>query len=139
MRKFKLVKCYPGSPELGAVCEERNVKSSFCYYFEGEKNLGILKDQVENQPEYWEEITDIYYLVFTKEETSFNAWEPIRVGTCLCDTDTKKYFSSKEGARDFIIQYKPCLSFNEVRGLVGHGFFGSTSHQKLFELVKSRI
>jgi hypothetical protein len=124
---------------LGAVCEERNVKSSFCYYLEGEKNLGILKDQVENQPEYWEEIDNRYYLVFTKEETSFNAWEPINISDIKHDTDTRKYFSSKDEAKSFIIHNKPCLSFNEVKGLVGHGFFGSTSHQKLFELVKSRI
>jgi hypothetical protein len=56
MKKFKLIKEYPGSPNLGTICEERNNKSSFCYYFEGEKNIGITKDQVENQPEYWEEV-----------------------------------------------------------------------------------
>lgn len=58
MRKFKLIKEYPGSPELGIICEERNNKSSFCYYYEGEKNVGILKNEVENQPEYWEEVVE---------------------------------------------------------------------------------
>jgi hypothetical protein len=61
MRKFKLIKEYPGSPNLGTTCEERNNKSSFCYYFEGEKNIGITKDQVENQPEYWEEVVEKDY------------------------------------------------------------------------------
>jgi hypothetical protein len=61
MKKFKLIKEYPGSPNLGTTCEERNNKSSFCYYFEGEKNIGITKDQVENQPEYWEEVIEKGY------------------------------------------------------------------------------
>jgi len=61
MKKFKLIKKYPGSPNLGTTCEERNNKSSFCYYFEGEKNIGITKDQVENQPEYWEEVIEKDY------------------------------------------------------------------------------
>ena len=61
MKKFKLIKQYPGSPNLGTICEERNIKSSFCYYFEGEKNIGITKDQVENQPEYWEEVVEKNY------------------------------------------------------------------------------
>jgi hypothetical protein len=140
MKEYKLIKEYPGSPELGIICEERNNKSSFCYYYEGEKNVGILKNEVENQPEYWEEVVEnIYYMVSLIDMGFHNAWEPIRVETIKYDTDTKKYFSTKEGARDFIIQHKPCLSFNEVRGLVGHSFFGSTSHQRLFELAKSRI
>ena len=47
-----------------------------------------------------------------------NAWEPIRVETIKYDTDTKKYFSTEEGARDFIIQHKPCLSFNDIRDIL---------------------
>ena len=139
MRKYRLVKCYPGSPELG-IEVEKQAKTQTYYHIYNDRKFGVLTEHVENNSEYWEEILeDFYYLVFTEDETSFNAWEPIRVGAVKCDTDTKKYFSTKEGARDFIIQHKPCLSFNEVRGLVGHSFFGSTSHQRLFELAKSRI
>jgi len=65
MRKFKLIKEYPGSPNLGTTCEERNNKSSFCYYFEGEKNIGITKDQVENQPEFWEEVIEKDYEILS--------------------------------------------------------------------------
>ena len=65
MKKFKLIKEYPGSPNLGTICEERNNKSSFCYYFEGEKNIGITKDQVENQPEYWEEVIEKDYEIIS--------------------------------------------------------------------------
>jgi hypothetical protein len=110
MKKYKLIKEYPGSPCLGTICEERNNKSSFCYYFEGEKNMGITKDQVENQQEYWEEITHIYYLVFTKEETSFKTWQSYRTESCAYDTDYKKYFTSKEEAEEYILLNKPDIS-----------------------------
>jgi len=139
MRKYKLIKCYPGSPELGAVVEGEET-SGFYYYEKPDLcRIVIQKKLVDNQSEYWEKVVDFYYMVSMTDMPFYNAWEPIRVRALELDTDTKKYFSTKEGARDFIIQYKPCLSFNEVRGLVGHDFFGSTSHQKLFELVKSRI
>ena len=58
MKKYRLVKQYPGSPELGVICEERNNKSKFCYFYENERNTAITKDQVENQPEYWEEVIE---------------------------------------------------------------------------------
>jgi hypothetical protein len=120
MRKFKLIKEYPGSGDLGVM------------------HLGC--NSYEEYPEFYEEVIEnIYYMVSLIDMGFHNAWEPMRVETIRYDTDTKKYFSTKEGARDFIIQHKPCLSFNEVRGLVGHSFFSSTSHQRLFELVKSRI
>ena len=139
MRKYKLIKCYPGSPKLGEVVE--GVDSSTFYFYKNPDlcRIVIRKTLVDNQPEYWKEVSDFYYMVSLTDMPFHNAWEPIRVNSVELDTDTKKYFSTKEGARDFIIQYKPCLSFNEVKGLVGHDFFGSTSHQKLFELVKSRI
>lgn len=69
LKEYRLVKCYPGSPELGIICEERNNKSSFCYYYEGEKNVGILKNEVENQPEYWEEVKEFTTLFFETDGT----------------------------------------------------------------------
>ncbi len=110
MKKYKLIKEYPGSPYLGTICEERNNKSSFCYYFEEEKNIGITKDQVENQTEYWEEVAHIYYLVFTKEQTSFKCWELYMTSSCTYDTDYKKYFTSKEEAEEYILLNKPDIS-----------------------------
>jgi len=119
MRRFKLIKEYPGSENIGDI-------HSGC-------------NSYEKYPEFYEEILEVNFMVSLTDMPFHNAWEPIKVDAIKLDTDTKKYFSSKEGARDFIIQYKPCLSYNEVRGLISHIYFGSTSHQKLFELVKSRI
>ena len=60
MKKYILIKEYPGSPSLGSVCEERNNTSRFCYNLEGETNTVVLKDHVENQPEYWEDISSCH-------------------------------------------------------------------------------
>ena len=147
MKKFKLIKEYPGSPELGQIALPYTDSKNQIVHYIVERNqkkdcdfIALKMNWIENQPEYWEEVVEnIYYMVSLIDMGFHNAWEPIRVETIKYDTDTKKYFSTKEGARDFIIQYKPCLSYNEVRGLVSHIYFGSTSHQKLFELVKSRI
>ena len=114
MRKFKLVKSYPGSPELGTEVEKQ-AKTQTYYHIYNDKKFGVLTEHVENQPEYWEEVVeDIYYMVSLIDMGFHNAWEPMRVETIRYDTDTKKYFSAKEEARDFIIQYKPCLSVNDV-------------------------
>jgi len=105
MRKFKLIKEYPGSPKLGTIHSDENKYREWQGY-----------DDYEKYTEFWEEITNIYYLVFTKEETSFNAWEPIRVEICST-TDTnenRKFFKTKEEAEVFIIHNKPCLKFIEV-------------------------
>jgi len=119
MKKYRLIKEYPGSPKLGTICEQRNNKSSFCYFFEGEKNIGIIKDQVENQTEYWKEITNIYYVVFTKEETSFNCWYPYKVEAYPYDTDCRKYFTLKEEAEEYILLNKPDISINYLEDYYG--------------------
>lgn len=60
MKKYILIKEYPGSPSLGSVYESRNNESRFCYHHKGETNTVVLKDHVENQPEYWEDISSCH-------------------------------------------------------------------------------
>lgn len=140
MRKFKLIKEYPGSPCLETIVIERNHIPKFYYFYDKENRKSYFKEWIEDNPEYWEEIVeDFYYLVFTEDETSFNSWEPIRVGAIKYDTDTKKYFNTKEGARDFIIQHKPCLSFNDINKEITTDNSKFRMLQNLSELVKSRI
>lgn len=140
MQKFKLIKCYPGSPELGTICEERNNKSSFCYYFEGEKNIGISKDQVENQPEYWEKINEnLWYAVSKKDYqpnyTLFTAWWIYTIETCNPKRDSMlNYFKTKEEAEEFILYNKPCLSINDIGDGVSECFLN-----KLKRIVKSKL
>ena len=141
MKKYKLIKEYPGSPYLGTICEERNNKSSFCYYFEGEKNIGITKDQVENQPEYWEEVEDnIYWVVFTKEETSFETYKPYKSETfVLLSQDSIQYFKTKEEAETFILLHKPCLSLYDIKEHIKSGNKAREILSNIYHIVKSRL
>ena len=50
--KYKLIKEYPGSPELGTIVQEKNKTSNF-YYF---NTNAILRSHVENNEEYWQQI-----------------------------------------------------------------------------------
>jgi len=150
MKKYKLIKEYPGSPELGTVCEEREERSSFCYFHKEEQYLGILKYHVENQPEYWEEVLEevrnIYYMVSLSDMPFHNAWEPIRVETIPFDTDSKKYFETKEQAQEFILYNKPCLSYKDISFISrfnvkskGDVLLLEFSPSKLVEIIKSKI
>jgi len=128
MRKFKLVKCYPGSPELETIHSDENKTEEWrgCNYY------------IE-YPEYWEEITNIYYLVFTKEETSFNTWEPIRVDAYPLDSDSRKYFSTQREAITFIFYNKPCLSYSDVKKNIHVGYTTERILNGIIKTVKSKI
>jgi chromatin segregation and condensation protein Rec8/ScpA/Scc1 (kleisin family) len=52
MKKYILIKEYPGSPDLWSVCEEINIGGD--YLLENSRSV-VLKTHVENQPEYWYE------------------------------------------------------------------------------------
>jgi hypothetical protein len=52
MKKYILIKEYPGSPALWSVCEEINIGGD--YLLENSRSV-VLKTHVENQPEYWYE------------------------------------------------------------------------------------
>jgi hypothetical protein len=120
MRAFKLVKEYPGSPYLETIIIERNHIPKFYYFYDKGNRKSYFKECIEDNPEYWEEVTDIYYLVCVKEEIPFNTWEAVRVE--ICDTtnysDNRKFFKSKEEAETFILFNKPCLSFNDIRDIL---------------------
>lgn len=151
MKKFRLIKTYPGSPELGIICEERNNKSSFCYYYEGEKNLAIQKDQVENQPEYWEKIEEdtIWGVVFEQEHIQddkvyFKSWTPCKIECIPNVLATHRYlFKTKERAEYFILTNKPCLSYNDVSNFAINfdetGVYYKVYTEKLKEIIKSRL
>jgi hypothetical protein len=150
MKKYKLIKKYPGSPSLGTICEERNNKSSFCYYFEGEKNLCILKDEVENQPEYWQEVDVVVteLVVFTEENNiTKEIWTPILLKRLkeeiYLGAEKRFVFKTREEADDFIFYNKPTLSYNDVlrmfcesRDFIGDVMTFRVSKKSLDEFVK---
>jgi len=54
MRKFRLIREYPGSPKLGTIVE-KEFDTSFIYIIEESKfgvRYGVLKYHVEDNPEY---------------------------------------------------------------------------------------
>ena len=52
--KYKLIKEYPGSPPLGTVVDKEQRSKSY-FFRSGDKNICVLNNHVENNPEYWEE------------------------------------------------------------------------------------
>lgn len=55
MKKYKLIKTYPGSPELGAIVE--NYRDSF--WTEVDKAISLTIVDVDKFPEYWEEVVEV--------------------------------------------------------------------------------
>ena len=68
MKEYKLIKTYPGSPELGTV-----VKKDGWYYHtivEGIPFIFLAK-YVENNPEFWEEVIEKDYEVLSYIDTAY--------------------------------------------------------------------
>jgi hypothetical protein len=148
MKKYKLIKEYPGSPDLGTEVEkESNSKSSSSYFYRsGDKRICVFNDHVEYNPEYWEEVNDIYYMVSLTDMPFHNSWEPIRVETMPFDTDNRRYFETKKQAEEFILYNKPCLSYKDVSFISRFNVKSKEdvlllefSPSKLIELVKEKI
>ena len=134
MKKYKLIKEYPGSPDLGTIVEKRE-KTQTYYYVYNDRKIGVLKEHVEDNPEYWEAI-DFYqeYLVSLTDMAFHNAWESRRVHGKNKDTDTKKYFKTEEEAKHFILYNKPCLSINDIGNNIPE-----LTLDRLIQTVKSRL
>jgi hypothetical protein len=146
MKKYKLIKEYPGSPELGQIALPYTDSKNQIVHYIVERNqkkdcdyIAILKKHVEDNPDYWEEVNDIYYMVSLTDMPFHNAWEPIRVEAIALDTDTKKYFSTEEGAKSFILFHKPCLSYNEVKEEIKCQVSQQGILQSIYHIVKSRL
>ena len=140
--KYKLIKEYPGSPELGTIAERiSKIKSNTSYYYgEGEKKYCIFDHHVEDNPEYWEKVNDnFWWIVFTKKDTVFNPYEPQLIETCLYQSnDSREYFKTKEEAEEFVLYNKPCLSYKDV---MNHKTYLSNqlNEYTLKELIKERL
>ena len=55
MKKYKLIKKYPGSPEIGTIVRWNRGR----YYFNKSMNKAYLLGQVESYPEFWEEVKEV--------------------------------------------------------------------------------
>jgi hypothetical protein len=141
--KYKLIKEYPGSPPLGTIVEQES--SSKSYFFTSQKrNLCVLKNHVEDNPEYWEKVNDnLWWVVFTKGDTVFNMYEPQLIETCLYQSnDSRQYFKTKKEADEFVIDNKPCLSYTDIMWNFPHNTKKdnvSIDIGELIKLIKSKI
>jgi hypothetical protein len=66
MKKFKLIKEYPGSPKLGQIAlpytDSKNAVAHYIVDRNDKKDcnfIALSKKWVENQPEYWEEVLSV--------------------------------------------------------------------------------
>ena len=112
MRKFRLIREYPGSPKLGTIVEKDERYGSHIYkYKESNSNFGVLKYHVEGNPEYWEEVIENKFMVSTKYSY---AYEVHTVSTYFKGKEHEHLFDTKEAAEEFIIYNKPCLSYSDL-------------------------
>jgi hypothetical protein len=140
MKKYKLINEYPGSPKLGTIAlPYTDYRDRVVHYIveHTEKDIDYLalpKKHIEDNPYYWEEENDIWYMVLLRDGAFSNAWGPIRVEACFNDTENRKYFKTKEEAEDFILYNKPCLSINEIGGNIPE-----PTLSRLLRTVKSKL
>ena len=116
MRKFRLIKEYPGSPKLGTVVQ-KEFNISFLYLIlesESEFRLGVTKEHVEDNPEYWEEIIENMFMVSTRNAAFYNSYEIVTVSHDFKPKEYQYLFFTKEDAEEFIFNRKPCLSYFDL-------------------------
>ena len=130
MKKYKLVKCFPGSPPIGTVAAKTHLGYSTGGY-------GVLfVEDVENYPEFWELIKeplfitedrveifngDNYWFVVKSDLEIVKAWIP-RLHVCDWDYsgEYKKpplghvQFSTEKAAKDWIDLNKPMYSKKQI-------------------------
>lgn len=146
MKKYKLIKEYPGSPELGTEVEKDKLSKSY-FYRCGDKRWVVLTDHVEENPEYWEEINDnLWYVVserhYQPDYTLFEAWWVYKIESIGPNPSSPlHYFKTKEEAELFVINNKPCLTCKEVKKILGveHEHEKRKIVLELNNLVKSKL
>jgi len=71
MKKYKLIKEYPGSPKIGAIAKSDKIDYVY-YYFEKDSYTGIGSSIIENNPKFWEEVVEKDYevLSYIKKDNS---------------------------------------------------------------------
>lgn len=141
MKKYKLIKEYPGSPTLGQIALPYTDSKNQIVHYIVERNqkkdcdyIAIPKKHIEDNTDYWEEANDIWYVVLLRDGAFRNAWEIIKVQEDPSGLEHKKYFKSRTEAEHFILYNKPCLSINDVGNNIPE-----LTLDRLIQTVKSRL
>lgn len=142
MRKFRLIKEYPGSPKLGTIVEKDERYGSHIYkYKESNNSFGVLKYHVEDNPEYWEELYENKFMVSAKNTAFYNAYNVITVSPDFKPKEHQYLFYTKEEAEEFILFNKPCLSYSDLMWNFVENTKKNRLHvniDELLELIKSK-
>jgi len=127
MKRYKLIKMYPGVYiNVGDIVFE---KFDGCYFPEAGGNA-IGSPQVENFPEFWEEVKEIPLFItedgveyFNDQESVWTAMNQDIVNSTFISTaeihqaqhqNTRKFFSTKSATENYLKCNWKCLSFNDV-------------------------
>jgi hypothetical protein len=118
MKKYKLIKEYPGSPELGTIVE-KHIKSQTYYHTYNDRKFGVLSEHVEDNPEYWKQLMEMCFVVSERDYnqgnyTYFKEWTVYKIYEDNQRDSMLNYFETEEEAKSFIFYEKPCLSLNDV-------------------------
>lgn len=73
MKKFRLIREYPGSPKLGTFIENFEINPKYYRVFGDVVNL--FTKNIENHPEFWEEVIEKDYGILQKEYIPGNCRE----------------------------------------------------------------
>ena len=100
MKRYKLIKEYPGSPKLGSIIKNEDVFKGHWYTITEKKHLGTIEPW--KYPEFWEEVVEKDYEILSLKaenvvfkKTEFNEWKKygteeiypnLEVGSCYVKT-----------------------------------------------------
>lgn len=114
-KKYRLIREYPGSPELGSIVTLDVQRGDFGYCEEN-FNFSIFKAQLENYPEYWQELkepiftTDDNVPIYTGDVFYYvNESNKICMFPCTTMAPRNKefvYFSTEKAAEVYVEQQK---------------------------------
>lgn len=93
MKKYKLIKLYPGSPLVGTIASDSNGSIEFTEldlnkYTTSSSTGNIFKRQIESHPEFWEEIIEV--------EKDYKILSYIKKGSKTCTTTKRRGGESHE-------------------------------------------
>ena len=150
MIKYKLLKEYPGSPKIGTVVEQEPPSSSF-FFRNGDKRVCVLKEHVEDNPEYWKKINEYTWYIVSEDDYKqfdtvlFKKWTTYEIETYEEPT-LFRGFKTREQAESFILYNKPCLSYNDVikmfcksRDFLGGNMTFYITEKSLTEFIKTKL
>jgi hypothetical protein len=138
MKKYKLIKEYPGSPEIKSIAK----KEEKGYNVIDNKSLFWLTDEtVENYPEFWEEVEE-ENPIYISEASNVKVYPdkkywfintPIGYGSGTYDYWMKHYvksldnnlnlhcpiaFETQEEAKDYCFRNQPLYTYDNVKSVV---------------------